>query len=405
VISKERYLNLSNWLIIAFLSLLPFQPQEVQVNSILIIALSLLSVLSIRARDLSEFRIRSQFLWMPLLWIALVLSLLWSGDVDRGLNSVFKSLPLLLLPFVFSLQAKNSAKIKVWKQVFVASCLLASVIGLSSGLLKFAESGLSYHFSYQYVCAFLPPAYTSLYIALALAILIDQLRQNTSSSWWVHLSIWFFMIHLAVIFSRSGIVLLLLLIGWNLMVLLRNKLKRQLTLFLVLMGLGIAGLMTNTKVQDRISGVVKIAQGQYEYEGTSSSLGARMWIWNAARELVLDRPWLGYGAGGEKDALLGKFVEKELSFGIERGYNAHNQFIQYVLAIGLLGLLYFLFLFWRSIRFSLNHKNVFGAMSMLFIALAFFTESMLERQAGIFLFAFFYSLIELQNSFAKTQEV
>ena len=154
MISKERYLNLSNWLIIAFLSLLPFQPQEVQVNSILIIALSLLSVLSIRARDLSEFRIRSQFLWMPLLWIALVLSLLWSGDVDRGLNSVFKSLPLLLLPFVFSLQAKNSAKIKVWKQVFVASCLLASVIGLSSGLLKFAESGLSYHFSYQYVCAF-----------------------------------------------------------------------------------------------------------------------------------------------------------------------------------------------------------------------------------------------------------
>ena len=38
--------------------------------------------------------------------------------------------------------------------VFVASCLLASVIGLSSGLLKFAETGLSYHFSYQYVCAF-----------------------------------------------------------------------------------------------------------------------------------------------------------------------------------------------------------------------------------------------------------
>ncbi|MDA9819366.1 O-antigen ligase family protein [Salibacteraceae bacterium] len=405
MISKKRYLSWSNWLILAFLSVLPFQPQEVQVNSIIIIALSLLSLLSLTAQDFIGFGIRSKFLWMPLMWIALALSLLWSEDVDRGLNSIFKSLPLILLPFVFSLQGKNRSKIEVWKMVFVASCLLASVIGLSSGLIKFAETGLSYHFSYQYVCPFLPPAYTSLYIALALAILIDQLRQNTSSSWWVHLGIWFFMIHLAVIFSRSGIVLLLLLIGWNLMVLLRNKLKRQLTLFLLLMVIGITALMTNAKVQDRISGVVKIAQGQYEYEGTSSSLGARMWIWNAARELVLDRPWLGYGAGGEKNALLLKFEEKELSFGVERGYNAHNQFMQYALAIGVLGLFYFLFLFWRSIRLSLNRKNVFGVMSMLFIALAFFTESMLERQAGIFLFAFFYSLIELQNSFAKTQEV
>ena len=91
------------------------------------------------------------------------------------------------------------------------------------------------------------------------------------------------------------------------MVLLRNKLKRQLTLFLVLMGMGIAGLMTNAKVQDRISlGWLKSPRANTNMKGPAQGLGARMWIWNAARELVLDRPWLGYGAGGEKDALLGE---------------------------------------------------------------------------------------------------
>jgi O-antigen ligase len=393
LIGRASYERWSHWLILLFLVLLPFQPQQIQFNSILLILLLALSLLKFPSKE--EGRNLLKLIWLPLLFLLLGVSLLWSQDFTRGQNSLFKILPFLLIPFVFSFQ--KGEKLNQWKWAYVFACLVSSILGMGNGILKFMDSGLSQHLAYQYVSVFIPPAYTSLYVGVAIALLIGEIRK-TAASVWIHMGIWLFMLHLAFIFSRSGILLLAILLVFYI----SNIWRQRIYLISLLIALLISGfaLSQNKKVIDRVNGTIKVLQGGFTLEKAKTSAGARMWIWNSALEALADEPLIGHGLGSDRKVLMEIYQEKELSFGLERTYNAHNQYLQYALAGGVIALGLFVFLFIHLSWTSWKMGNVTGSVVVLLMAVAFFTESMLERQAGIFLFSFFYCFIAWQNRFA-----
>jgi hypothetical protein len=94
----------------------------------------------------------------------------------------------------------------------------------------------------------------------------------------------------------------------------------------------------------------------------------------------------------------GSYVEKHIYPGDQYNlgfidYNAHNQFFQFLIALGALGLIWFLgiltFLFMKSIR---EHRTVLTFLLMLFSSFCL-TESALCAQKGIVFFMFFASLL------------
>ena len=83
----------------------------------------------------------------------------------------------------------------------------------------------------------------------------------------------------------------------------------------------------------------------------------------------------------------------EYKAAFERKYNFHNQYLQTFGTIGIFGFLFWCFLFAYPLILSIKNKD-YLAISFLFITGAsFLTESMLERQAGVAFFSFFYVLL------------
>ncbi|MBQ8222587.1 MAG: O-antigen ligase family protein [Bacteroidales bacterium] len=75
--------------------------------------------------------------------------------------------------------------------------------------------------------------------------------------------------------------------------------------------------------------------------------------------------------------------------------NAHNQFSDTIIAVGLIGLLLFISMFLSPIYLWIKNKNFDIVFFSLLIIIAFNSlfESVLERQMGIMFFVFFYMLL------------
>jgi O-antigen ligase len=123
-----------------------------------------------------------------------------------------------------------------------------------------------------------------------------------------------------------------------------------------------------------------------------STTGARMIIWDLSWDIIAERPVFGSGTGDVKDDLMVQYKKNEYHHLFEHQLNAHNEFIQMLIAIGVVGCIIFLL----YIFYPLTHSDLFGNIVYLgFILIIFFnfmTESMLETQAGVVFYAFFNAL-------------
>jgi O-antigen ligase len=130
---------------------------------------------------------------------------------------------------------------------------------------------------------------------------------------------------------------------------------------------------------------------QIDVNDTESN-AARILIWNSALDLISEHPW-GVGTGDVNIELTKKYHENGYT-GIEnRQLNAHNQFLQTAAAIGILGMISLLFVF----LVPMFNSAIQGNFPMLgFLILTFVNacvEGILEAQAGVVFFAFFYALL------------
>jgi hypothetical protein len=143
-------------------------------------------------------------------------------------------------------------------------------------------------------------------------------------------------------------------------------------------------------VNDRIT---QVSQSMQTLATASSeahdSASGRLMIWKLGLDLVKDAPLLGYGTGDAKDVLIDSYQKAGFTYGAERKLNAHNQFLQTVLAVGIPGLLLLLWVFAEAIR---NREPVFIAWMLVF-SLNALTESVLETQKGVLFVSVFYALL------------
>jgi hypothetical protein len=72
---------------------------------------------------------------------------------------------------------------------------------------------------------------------------------------------------------------------------------------------------------------------------------------------------------------------------------AHNQFVTFFIAFGLLGFLWIMFAIIYPIIIEKKYRNYFFLIFILIVLVSFLNEDTLETQAGITFFTFFYSLL------------
>lgn len=118
----------------------------------------------------------------------------------------------------------------------------------------------------------------------------------------------------------------------------------------------------------------------------------RIVVWNFSFDIIAENP-MGVGTGDVKDRLFREYRGHGYDLFAEKGLNAHNQFFQSGIAIGLGGIILLLCIILGPI--FINYRKLdsnYTAFVILMLMTCLF-ESYLERQAGIIFFSFFLTVM------------
>jgi O-antigen ligase len=130
----------------------------------------------------------------------------------------------------------------------------------------------------------------------------------------------------------------------------------------------------------------------YYYAGNiiGYSVPQRIELWKHSIHLIKKHPLWGVGTGDVKDAF-NQELELQHSPLASANMRSHNQYFTFLIAFGIVGLLFILFSIVYP-PFALRKMNNFlFVVFFCIIMISMFTEDALEPQDGVTFFAFFYS--------------
>jgi len=111
----------------------------------------------------------------------------------------------------------------------------------------------------------------------------------------------------------------------------------------------------------------------------------------AARGIIAANTWVGVGAGDVPTAFESQYEIMQSRLELENQHRSHNQYLTIWVGIGILGFLSFvLLLIWPFFEFK--KLDYFSRIVLISLIVSCLFEDLIETQAGVTIFALFYSL-------------
>jgi O-antigen ligase len=353
----------------------------------------------------------TEVLVLSQIFLLALVSCLYSANKEEAFFVLEKQMTLLLLPVFFGASIEWSRpSIEKILSIFSFSVTIAVSYLLfvfyqsyqtqreTGSLGEFLNSHLHHAFSEP---LHLHATYLSMYVCFAIAVCIYRLYKERGWLQWLScLMLVPLFLSLILLSSRIVIVpfacILVLVLPFFLR---RRALILHLGLLAVLLFIGLRYVGNFSAIQDRFRNdtlrelnISSDAKIHYRFDTIHTNDATRAERWQCALELIGERPLLGYGTGMEKQMLNVKYEKYKLSNSILNGFDAHNQYLAYMIKSGILGLLSFLlllsFCFYRAIR----TKNFYFISFLLIVSITALTENVLESNKGILFFSFFSAL-------------
>lgn len=365
-----------------------------------------------KAREV--LNVKNPVLWIVGLYVLYCLGMLWSSNMEYGLDDLKVKLPLLVVPLLMGfVPRENFTKKKLWYYAlsFSAGLVVVLVYCLVRAILNAIQpDGFhSEELFYGHLTASFHATYLTLFCCTSLIIVylcplarLFRLKDRTATIIKAA-AILFFNVLIILITTRIAFIAMMLIYAVILVDLFRlksNIVKKAAVLLLFCANIFTVFNLDRVKQRHIYTLTETGIEKPSEQTPKGSYTSLRMFILTQVPELVLRQPFFGYGTGDCKDALEAFYKEKETGFTYY--YNAHNQFFQTAISLGIVGLgvlgMIFLCLvlrLWRKDRAVL----LVGIVAM---AMFFFTESILERQAGVHFCAFAFLWF---NCFAKHKKI
>jgi O-antigen ligase len=334
------------------------------------------------------------------LFVIYMAGLLWSKNMHYGRIDMELKIPLLLFPFVFatsrSLVFRGKRVINIFL-AYMAGCFFSTMIFIFNAFSNFIQSNSYDEFYYTKLAIYQHTTYMSMFLSLALAMALFMLlfrRDKLSRELQVIIAglIPYYFILVILLSSKAGIFCMALVFALSIMAMLvygKKKLHAVLAFAFVCIAFAMAqGIFPNSfgrmkAVSQTISNRNVIGSDAIE------STAERVLIWDAAYSIIKQNFFVGVGTGDVKDALFVQYELNNFKSGTLMKLNAHNQYLQTFVALGLLGIAVLLAGFLWPFWLSLKKSYLIYAAFILIVGFNFLFESMLERQAGMMFYAFF----------------
>jgi O-antigen ligase len=121
------------------------------------------------------------------------------------------------------------------------------------------------------------------------------------------------------------------------------------------------------------------------------SMGMRFEAYRMCNAIILEHPIIGVGSGNQNQEMQRTYVKKNTVLEPVNRIGPHNQFLEYGVKYGLIGMMLLVVYFLMFVKEITPVSYIFvGMLAVLFIALQF--ESLLERQSSIYFTVVFTSI-------------
>lgn len=251
-----------------------------------------------------------------------------------------------------------------------------------------------YFFLYEsFSEAVMHPGYISLYIGIAFIGTMFLGKEKHWSPTITFSLLGLFAIGLLLLQGRMTIIALALSLGlWLLLRISKGANWRSLLLFATL---GLILIFGTIQFAPKSLSERYLAFPDFSYDISGDDFNSatyRLAEWKCAWDGITEAPILGYGVGCGQTELFKRYEKFQFWQGLERQYNAHNQYLETWLSTGLLGLIALISMMVSITYLAVKKANHFILYSLLFFALCLITESMLERAWAVVLFNLIFPL-------------
>lgn len=387
------------------------------------IAIGLFVLTALITFNKSNFKINRNLIFPIFLYLLMVLSILWSSDINATFKALSKTLPLFVIPLCFLIAPSfsNQQKQKI-TSYFSYAMLFFTVYCLIKATIKYSiNQNADVFFYHELVTKDVNAIHVSVFISVACFYFMTKPNKTNLD----RIAIALMMMFIFFLSSKNITIIFIILI---LVYFLRhNKLSQTKTvlkagLFLaLLLVIGFTGKIkdrilleietnfsenrVNQSIGDAKNKVynvsVKQAWSEEEFKPNDFFPGTAFRVYQIRifKEMLHEDPILftGYGLNATDFKIAEKGIEHNIYLGdaTHEGYqkmNFHNQYIQIFAELGILGLVLLVIMLYINLKNALQKKDfVVISFAVLMISL-FLTESFLSRQRGVIFFIVLYCL-------------
>lgn len=334
---------------------------------------------------------------LMLLFYWYLIGMTFSENLSYGWKDIESKLSFFLFPlmFLFTFRSWDDRIVNKAKEGLIAGVIISMILSFGRALIcKMNGGGICFRndqFGFNMHSTYLSVMY------LMSVIFVMERKWSIAKEKWIKL-IYLLLVLIAIYFMRSlssFMAAAALIAGSYIWWIVKYK-KWKYLLFIPVLGLlswiaisklpVISGELKNTynTVQEYRNDPDEFIRKKVKWNESNT---VRIVVWNFSSDIIAENP-MGVGTGDVKDRLFREYRAHGYDLFAEKGLNAHNQFFQTGIAIGLGAV--FLLLFIILSPLVLNIKKLDPTFTA-FVILVFMTclfESYLERQAGIIFFSF-----------------
>jgi O-antigen ligase len=414
-ILKSNYVDEAHaWVVMIALVMLPLAQQYLSIILILLIALFFIRLL---IGALNKQLIRNPFLLASFGFMMLYLagSVKSFDNPETQFDYTQKASVFFIGLLTLNKKWLMPSHLNRLKRGFIFGNILALVICLVMAVLNFAKTGNTKSFFYSELSFFMHTSYFAMYLCFSIAMILQGLFDGAKllKSYWLSFGcITFFSTGVILLDSKTGIITLLLIsamYAFKFLASIKIKTKHLLILAIIIFTLGI---LISTNQSSRFSKIIADynAIDQPVEKIDESTEGKRVYIWKSAIEVIKENLWLGTGVGNDNQALANEYNEKGYFFLAKKNLNAHNQYLQVFMTLGIAGFIFFVAYSILPLYYGIRHKDLLIISFAVIMIVNMLTESVLNRQAGIIFWTIWGTLLlsdvdKLKNATSKESRV
>lgn len=328
-----------------------------------------------------------------------LIGMIYSDHIDLGRNELESKLTFAVLPLLLlSSDRSLIGNVRSLLIAFILGCAFASFICLGNASYNYMSSEpMIEHFFGAQLSILMHLGFFAFYLNFAVIICLHFLVNNDESQKFkriIRLALLFLVAMILLTTSKMGIIILVMVstIYGVFLIRQKNNLLKLLAaggIFVLLFS--IAWFSTNY-FSYRFKEAYNSTFNQLEKD-PSESTSIRRVAWGGVTEIIKENALIGVGTGDVKPELFETYKENGYTTALEKEIGPHSQYLQSFAEFGVLGLFAILLLVLYPIKMAVERRNLVLLVLGASLIVACITESILERQAGVLFFNFFFPIL------------